>query len=59
MVADKDGSGDPHVFGIPIKYFVLVLLTVQNAGAVLMMRFNPSQQIMVMLKPKPHFVQGT
>jgi len=39
MVADKDGSGDPHVFGIPIKYFVLVLLTVQNAGAVLMMRY--------------------
>lgn len=35
----KEDSGDPELLGIPIKYFVLVLLTVQNAGAVLMMRY--------------------
>jgi len=32
-------AGDEKVFGLlKIKYFVLLLLTVQNAGAVILMR---------------------
>ena len=37
----SDVKEDPKIFGFPIKYFVLVLLTVQNAGAVIMMRCSP------------------
>lgn len=32
----------PTLFGLPIKYFVLVLLVFQNAGAVLLMRYTRS-----------------
>jgi len=35
-------AAPPTIFGVPIKYFVLVLLTIQNAGAVLMMRYARS-----------------
>lgn len=31
-----------RVFGIPVKHLVLVLLTIQNAGAVLLMRYTRS-----------------
>lgn len=37
--AKPDGE---KLFGFPLKHFVLVLLTVQNAGAVLLMRYTRS-----------------
>jgi UDP-sugar transporter A1/2/3 len=42
MVASSKGEAPPQMFGIPLKHFVLVLLTVQNAGAVLLMRYTRS-----------------
>jgi hypothetical protein len=30
------------VYGVPVRHIVLVLLTVQNAGAVLLMRYTRS-----------------
>ena len=33
------GSGDPNaMYGVPLKYISLVALTLQNTGAVLIMR---------------------
>lgn len=40
--AVEGGSKPPAWFGIPLKHIVLVLLTVQNAGAVLLMRYTRS-----------------
>ena len=38
--AEADSSKPPSWGGIPLKHIVLVLLTVQNAGAVLLMRYT-------------------
>jgi solute carrier family 35 (UDP-sugar transporter), member A1/2/3 len=42
MVASSKGEAPPSFYGIPLKHMVLVLLTVQNAGAVLLMRYTRS-----------------
>jgi UDP-sugar transporter A1/2/3 len=43
MVAASNGdTKPPELFGVPIKHLVLVLLTIQNAGAVLLMRYTRS-----------------
>ena len=41
MVQPKNPS-EQTIYGFPIKHVVLVLLTVQNAGAVLLMRYTRS-----------------
>jgi len=40
--AEADSTKPPSWGGIPLKHIVLVLLTVQNAGAVLLMRYTRS-----------------
>lgn len=45
MVAANTTNKDPSallIYGIPVRHIVLVLLTVQNAGAVLLMRYTRS-----------------
>jgi hypothetical protein len=34
------GEKQPIICGVPIRFFVLVLLVFQNAGAVLLMRYS-------------------
>lgn len=46
VAASKNMNGgeikSPELCGIPVKFLVLVLLTIQNAGAVLLMRYTRS-----------------
>lgn len=39
VIAEQNEQTIPQIFGIPIKYLALVLLTVQNASQMLFMRY--------------------
>ena len=47
--ATSNDPKDAKIFGIPVKHAVLVLMTIQNAGAVLMMRWTRSMREFCMI----------